>query len=1046
MRVARSRASMRAMLQDTGDVTWHDERMAATATRVSSARLVGRTAELAELEAVVHDAAEGRPSLAFVAGESGVGKSRLVDELIRRARGNGARVLSGDCVELGEDELPYAPLVSALRPLVRSGDAAIEELPVGVRDELAAVFPPLGSASADSGPAAQGRLFEALLILLDRLAEDGHVLLVIEDLHWADRSTRAFLTFLARALCGERIAVVTTYRPDELHRRHPLRPVLAELERDPRARRIVLPPFTRDELVEQLGDILGAPPDRGLAERLHARSEGNPLFTEEILAAGLDGRGALPPTLRDALMVRIERLPTQAQELLRLLVSQPMDHELLAQVSGLDARVLRDGLREAIASHIIVADEDDRYKFRHALLREVVYDDLLPGERTELHRTSAVALEQRLERNGPGVHLTAQIAHHWWRAGDQPAALSASVRAAGAAERVNAWGESAALLERALELWDRVDDPERLAGADQVSLLVRAANAADAHSDDVRHEALLQRAVSLIDAEADPRRAAAVLERLQRAQWHLNRQEDSIATIDRALALLEPDELTRERAALLAAKARARMLQARYREADEIAQEALDVAHAAGDHKSESRAMNSRGFSLMGLGDIEGGTAAMRAALEIARRHELFDELSSAYCNLADMYHLAGRSAEALELITCGTEDLTSYGRRTTWLQVASAEYAFALGDWADAEARVASAGSRHVGTSLLHWRMRTIELGLGRGDHDAVRGELEQAARSASNSTEPQFVGPIGAMTAELERRTGALDAARVAIDDTLDRIEFCSDDIARVTLVAAVGMRVEADIAQQARDRDDGDAMREATLRAELLLTRIEAAAEDEHVVHTAELASARAEDARARGEDDPELWDAAADAWDALSRPYLVAYAHWREAEAALGRGDRERATCAAKAACEIARRLGSRWLHEEVESLAARGRLRLDEPVAAASASTQTGGASGVAAASGDVPHGDGVGVAPGGGVALRGGTQPPSRTQVDDPFGLTPRERQVLTLVAGGATNREIGASLYMAEKTASVHVSRILAKLDVRSRTQAAAVAHRLGL
>jgi DNA-binding CsgD family transcriptional regulator len=410
------------------------------------------------------------------------------------------------------------------------------------------------------------------------------------------------------------------------------------------------------------------------------------------------------------------------------------------------------------------------------------------------------------------------------------------------------------------------------------------------------------------------------------------------------------------------------------------------------------------------------------------------------------MYHLAGRSAEALELITRGTEDLEAYGRRTSWLQVASAEYAFALGDWADAEARVASAGGRHVGTSLLHHRLRRIELGLGRGDHDVVRGELEQARRSASHSTEPQFVGPIGAMTAELERRTGNLDAARAAIDDTLDRIEFCSDDIARVTLVAAVGMRVEADIAQQARDRDDGDAVREATLRAELLLTRIEAAAEDEHVVHTAELTSARAEDARARGEDDPQLWDDAAEAWDALSRPYLVAYAHWREAEAALACGDRERARSAATAACEIARRLGSRWLHEEVENLAARGRLRLDELVVAASASAQASGAAGGAGASGDVPNGDGVGVANHGGVALGGETQPASRTEVDDPFGLTPRERQVLALVAGGATNREIGASLYMAEKTASVHVSRILAKLDVRSRTQAAAVAHRLGL
>jgi predicted ATPase len=374
---------------------------------VTASRLVGRTAELSELEAALADAASGRPSLAFVAGESGVGKTRLLTELERRARAEGARVIGGDCVELGEGELPYAPLVAALRPLAREGDPVLDHLPPPARAELATLLPELGAAAParaeDEGGGPQGRLFEALLGLLERLGQDAPLVLSIEDIHWADRSTRAFLAFLARSVCDERVLTVATYRSDELHRRHPLRPLLAELERAQRARRIEVCRLDRDELAALLEDILGAAPDADLVERMWRRSEGNPLFTEELLAAGLDGRGTLPPTLRDALMVRIEALGERAEETLRLLAAaRRADHELLADAGGLDARALRDALREAVAHHIVAVDEEGRYAFRHALLREVVHDDLLPGERVELHLALARALEPTHAGAGPG--------------------------------------------------------------------------------------------------------------------------------------------------------------------------------------------------------------------------------------------------------------------------------------------------------------------------------------------------------------------------------------------------------------------------------------------------------------------------------------------------------------------------------------------------------------------------------------------------------------------------------------------------------------------
>ena len=227
---------------------------------------------------------------------------------------------------------------------------------------------------------------------------------------------------------------------------------------------------------------------------------------EELLAAGGDGRGALPPTLRDALMVRTERLPDAAQEVLRVLaVAQRADHALLADASGLGAAELRAALREAAASHLIVASADGMYRFRHALLREVVHDDLLPGEHAELHLELARALERRAAAGAEDVWITAGMAHHFRSAGDQPAALKASVQAAAASARVHAHGEAAGLLERALEIWDRVPDAEALAGASHADVLVRAAAAHRSNVDDHRRAELLRLAV----AELEPSATAA---------------------------------------------------------------------------------------------------------------------------------------------------------------------------------------------------------------------------------------------------------------------------------------------------------------------------------------------------------------------------------------------------------------------------------------------------------------------------------------------------------------------------------------------------------
>jgi DNA-binding NarL/FixJ family response regulator len=982
---------------------------------VSSSRFVGRAPELAELEHLLGEAAGGHAQMAFVTGESGMGKTRLVDELAARAGADGARVLFGECIELGAGELPYAPIVGALRPLVRRGDPVLDALG-HARAELAQLLPELGEsrpAPVDAATATpQARLFEALLALLERLGREAPVLLVVEDLHWADRSTRDFLIFLSRALCRERVLVVGTYRSDELHRRHPLRPVIAELERSERARRIDLRPFSREELAAQLTDILGAEPERTLVERLYSRSDGNPLFAEELLAAGSDGRGELPPTLRDALIVRVEALPEAAQELLRVVAAgRRVEHDVLREVSAIEGRPLREALREAVAHGFLVPDEDGRYAFRHALLREAVVDDLLPGEQTELHLGLAEAIEKRLvseegDRGAATLDLAAEVAHHYAEAGDRPRAFSAALRAAADAEQVHAYGEAATLFERALELWARVSDPETLAGCDHVELLRRAARAHDLAGETNRMRTLLREALDEVDREKEPVRAAALLERLGRARWSLGKGAEALEAYDEALALLPPDEVSEERARVLAAQGWGRML-AGLPGAEDWCLQAIEAARAAGSRAVEEHALNTLGVVQTANGDAEAGEASLRRSIAMAREDGLIDDIHRGWSNLADALYVVGRTAEAREVALEGLAELRGSGH-CRWLTLTLIEIEFHLGNW-DVAAELLSEDDlmRATSNARIHLLLRRAELMLGRGDVEDAIPLLEEARDRTARSLEPQWHDPIAAALAEAYGRRRRFDDARAVVSCGLERLGGGPG----ACHVAAAGAAVEADAAQHARHLGRDDEAAAAVARAaELAAIAAETAAS---VLGRARprsapyAATAAAEAARARGEDDPSAWVAIATAWETLGEPYEVARARWREAEAQAGAGDRAAAQAAAEAAHEIARSLDARWLLAELDVLARRARLRL------------------------------------GGDDDGQPDAAPPEPA---DELGLTAREREVLALLAEGRTNREIGETLFMAEKTASVHVSRILAKLDVRSRTEAAAVAHRLGL
>ena len=480
-------------------------------------------------------AADARPAVALVSGESGVGKTRLVAELADRARAQGARVLTGDCVDLGDGELAYAPIVSALRGL------SVDEL--GGAAGLAPLLPQLDAPQAGSeGALSQGRVFELLLALLGRLAEAQPLVLVFEDVHWADRSSRDFLAFFVRNARHQRVLLVATYRTDELHRRHPLRALVAEAERAPIVERVALERFTREEIVAQLTGILGRRPEARLVDELFARAEGNPFFTEELARAATGER--LPANVADALMLRVEALSPPAQAVLRLAaVAGPrVSHGLLERAAGVTSDELVAGLREAVAHNVIVTDPaTGAYGFRHALMREALADDLLPGERGPLHTALARALEADPSLSVSPSGVAAELAFHWFAAHNLSAAFTASVQAGAEATRLRPSPSPTPTTSVRSSCGTACPRTCAPPGPSLVDLIRSAAEAAHLAGEDDRAAALARRALALVDADADPMAAALVGERLGRYLWISGNSLEGLEECRAAVARLPDD-------------------------------------------------------------------------------------------------------------------------------------------------------------------------------------------------------------------------------------------------------------------------------------------------------------------------------------------------------------------------------------------------------------------------------------------------------------------------------------------------------------------------
>ena len=938
---------------------------------------VGRVHELRELEQALDAARAGSGTTALVSGEAGIGKTRLASEVAQRATEAGFEVLLGRAIDLVGTELPYQPFVEALRPLV----------------EPRQLDRPAGS---------QRRVFEDTLALLTDRAALAPVLLLLEDLHWADTSTLDLVVFLAHNVDDRPLLLLVTYRADEPSSAERVRQLADGVGRSGAAIALELGPLEDEELVTLLAAHVDAPLPAPRTDAIVARADGNPFFAEELVAAAADESGELPLRLRELLLQRVSRLDRPTQSLLQLAAAAGRDvgYSLLHATATLPESDIRESLRRAVENGVLVANQATAsFRFRHALLAEAVYATILPGEREELHARLAEALAR------DGAPPT-ELATHWAAAGRSAEALPASVEAARQAEAVFGLHEARAHLERALDLWASLPDAAELAHLDLPELCSWTAELASRTGAAPRALELQRRAVELV-GESDPLRAAILHEHLGRYQFENGNYKTGLTAFERAVALTPAHPLSPERAHVLSALAAGLSLVWRYDESLAVCEEALAVARAVGAEIPELRALGVLGIDLAYLGRGEEGVAKLRLALELAERSGDPIALNRTYAQLTDVLTMLGRPRESARLAETGLAKLRRYGIDETTLVSNWIEALTASGDWDEAESASTAAMRAMTGSYPHHLLFVRADLEAGRGDFGEARGHFE-AIRSTGVLEGLDFaMAWSDAFVAELDLWERRWTDAEERVRDGLAHARSRETAEIRVRL-CAVGLRAQAELAAFARARRDADAVRDRLDRSrKLRATARRASASAAPVTPNTDgwRALAEAEYERARDVARPDLWAAAASAWERLERPPRAAYCSWRQAEALVAAGaSRAEVVQPLREAYAVAVRIGARPLAAELELLARRARLDLESPDVGTADETQN----------------------------------------LEQLLGLTPREVEILTLVAHGLTNREIAAKLVISVSTASVHVSHILRKLDAPNRREAAAIMHRL--
>ena len=992
---------------------------------------VGREGELSRLLGALG----GGARMVLVVGDGGVGKTRFAGEGMARAAAAGMVMVRGECLPLAE-KLPLLPVAAALGELSRLDggrrlEAALAITPPYVRVEVERLLPRLGPGGMEAGDAGgergegwrRERLFAGVAELLGAVARRSPVGLVVDDVHWADSATLDCLTYLAWAGGGGALTVVATCRGDEAPLDRQVADWLAHVRGAEAVEEIRLGPLSREEVAEQIAGLVGGPPPAQLVDDLFARGEGNPFFTEQLVAAaqagpaggGLRAPSGLPGRLAELLVARAGRCGGNGRAVLAALAvaGRPLTEALLGGVTGLDVDEVRAGLQELAAARLLAdSPAGAAYRARHALLAEAVAAALLPGERVALHERMARALAAEGDQT-----LAAEVAGHWAAAGCPAEELLARVAAAGAAEQVFGYAEAAVHWQRAIELCHQLPGTAGPPGAELPRLYLRAIDALDVAGAGERAGVLAEEAYLRFAGHPDPATAAVIHLRVAVFRG-TEAPAAGLPLIQEALRLFgqAPPSADHAEAWLRYADMFVLHAEGRREPVRTALNRALEIAEAAGATALVSRTLAWLSVDPFFRGQVEEGFAILGRGRALAEAAGDGQALLRLAVHESDALLMVGKSQAAAEVGLRGLQAARQAGRQGSHdagvLAANTAAAMLARGRTAEAAALIDPLTSGPPDRD--HWSVHQF-----RAEIDMMRGDLEAAARRQQQIN--AFIGHIGNIeyAREAMQRSAELALWAGRPGDALREVRralalFKAPDLTILfgwLLVA--GMRACADLAEQARARRDGYAARDALAAADDLASWVQQMAGAPFTDHpfVAAIPASRgtwdAEGTRLAGASDPAGWRAAAKTWVDLGWPHRAGYAWWRHAEAQLNAGQpATAATPALQAAAAAAD--GHAPLLAQIHALAQRARIPLPSSP---------------------------------GGPAEAG--RPP---EVPERYGLTSRELTVLRLLASGRTNAQIGAELYISPKTASVHVTGILRKLGVSNRVQAAALAERAGL